>query len=160
MAQCDKEAASSKFVQHVLTAESKVRRFRVQPAVALRVRRVLYSTMPSLRDIDSIAIASRTAAVRRSVATVARYCSQSVISTSPVPPAVPFRAGGAVSLCWCSIHPLPRKFSPKPESSKCRTLLILVWICVFHFTTPDRAVSIPYTEPGLARRWRIYHNEH
>ena len=155
-----KKPRAASLFQHVLTAESKVRRFRVQPAVALRVRRVLYSTMPSLRDIDSIAIASRTAAVRRSVATVARYCSQIVISTSPALPAVPFRAGGAVSLCWCSIHPLPRKFSPKPESSKCRTLLILVWICVFHFTTPDRAVPIPYTEPGLARRWRIYHDEH
>ena len=97
---------------------------------------------------------------RQTFSTVARHCSQSVISTSPVPPAVPFRAGGAVSLCWCRIHPLARKASPKPENSKCRTLLILVWAGFFHFTTPDRAVSIPYTEPGLARRWRIYHEEH
>ena len=159
MTQCDKEAASSNFVLACLDSRKQGPPLpNAAGSRALGRKSVVqHDAVPVRHRLHSHSFSN---CGRQRFSTVARYCSQNVISTSPVPPAVPFRAGGAVPLCWCSIRPLARKVSAKPESSKCRTLLILVWVGVFPFTTPDRAVPIPYTEPGLARRWRIYHDEH
>ena len=162
MTQCDKEAASSNFVLACL--DSRKQGLPLPSAAGSRTpdqkSAVQYDAVPVRHRLHSHSFSNCGGQTFSSYCGYCRYCSQIVISTSPVLPAVPFRAGGAVSLCWCRIHPLARKASPEPENSKCRTLLILVWVGVFPFTTPDRAVSIPYAEPGLARRWRIYHDEH
>ena len=145
MAQCNKEAASSKFVPACLNSKKQGPPLPSAAGSCTNYEFEEWSTtlndaVPMRHRLHSHSFSN---CGRQRFSTVARYCSQNVISTSPVPPAVPFRAGGAVSLCSCRIHPLARKASPKPGNSKCRTLLILVWVGVFHFTTLDRAVLIP-----------------
>ena len=127
MAQCDKEAASSKFVLACLDSRKQGPPLPSAAGSCTNYEfeewsTILNDAVPMRHRLHSQSFSN---CGRQTFSTVARYCSQSVISTSPVPPAVPFRAGGAVSLCWCSMHPLARKASPKPENSKCRILLIL-----------------------------------